>query len=186
MFNSFALIQYFEDNKNLPHISKYHRENCKEHCMLVIDAMAERTKDRTMLIAACLHDIAKPRTQALNKIGEPCFYGHDEVTDDDIAPFLTAEDECYAYVKALIFCHMVPYKVENAKDYDKALRKECRRALRKVGIEGVEGLAENEEFISNVLLLHECDDAGSIRKDENLHGIDVRVRNAENVLACLQ
>ena len=116
MFNSFALIQYFEDNKNLPHISKYHRENCKEHCMLVIDAMAERTKDRTMLIAACLHDIAKPRTQALNKIGEPCFYGHDEVTDDDIAPFLTAEDECYAYVKALIFCHMVPYKVENAKE----------------------------------------------------------------------
>lgn len=183
MFYASALIRYFDDHNELPHISKYHRESYREHCMLVIGAMAERTTDRTMLIAACLHDVAKPRTQALNKIGEPCFYGHDEVTDDDLAPFLSADDECYAYVKALLFCHMVPYKVENAKDYDKALRKECRKALRKAGIEELE---DNEEFISNVLLLHECDDAGSIRRDEDLVGIDELVKSAETIVCGLQ
>ena len=183
MFNSAALIRYFDDHENLPHVSKYHRENYKEHCMLVIGSMAERSCERTMLLAACLHDVAKTRTQALNKVGEPCFYGHDEVTDDDLTPFLSADDACYAYVKALISCHMVPYKVENAKDYDKALRKECRKALRKAG---VEELADDEEFISNVLLLHECDDAGSIRRDEDLEGVNKRVKYAEAVLSGLQ
>ena len=183
MFNASSLIRYFDNHKDLPHVSKYHRETYKEHCMLVIDAMAERTLDRTMLIAACLHDVAKPRTQALNKIGEPCFYGHNEVTDDDLTPFLSADDEDYAYIKALVACHMVPYLVEKAKDYDKSLRKECRKILHKMGIEYLD---EDEKFFSDVQLLHECDDAGSVRKDEDLDGIDEQIQHAENIVCGLQ
>ena len=182
MFNSSSLVQYFEANRDLPHVSKYHRESYKDHCMLVIDAMAKRTTDRKMLIAACLHDVAKPRTQALNKIGDPCFYGHEEVTDDDLTPFLSTDDECYSYVKALLFCHMVPYKVANAKDYGNALIKECRKALRKAGAEELEA---DEKFISNVLLLHECDDEGSIRSDDNLVGVSERVELAESIIRAL-
>lgn len=183
MFDSFALRVYVDSNKKLPHVSKYHREGYVEHCMLVISEMAKRTKDETMLIAACLHDVAKPRTQGLNKIGEPCFYGHDEITDSDLAPFLTLDDVRFLYVKALIVCHMVPYKIENAKDYEKALRKECCKALKKAGIDG--RMADDEQFISNVMLLHECDDAGSIRSDEGLTSVKFRVISAEDVLAIL-
>ena len=171
MFDSLAILLYFDTHKELPHVSKYHRESYREHCMLTIDEMFKRTEKSTLLIAACLHDVAKPRTQGLNKIGEPCFYGHEEITDEEMSQFLSLDDERFLYVKALVLCHMMPYKCENANDYAKAIRKECRKALRKAGVE----LEVTDDFIFDVELLHEADDAGSIRRDEDLKGIEERI-----------
>ena len=174
MFNASALLRYFDTHENLPHISKYHRESYKEHCLLVIEAMSTKTADTTLIIAACLHDIAKPRTQGLNKINEPCFYGHEEITDAELLQFLTPDDPRFNYVKALILCHMAPYHVQNAKDYDKALRKQCRKCLKNGGIE----LEVDDAFIHDLMLLHEADDSGSIRRDEDLPEIAERIERA--------
>ena len=174
MFNSSALLQHFTTHSNLPHVSKYHRENYFEHSMLVVEAMGTLTNDTTLLIAACLHDIAKSRTQGLNKINEPCFYGHNEVCDKELSQFLTIDDERFARVKALIWCHMFPYTLANAKDYDKSIRKNCRNALVRAGID----IEVDDDFLRDVALLHEADDTGSIRHDEDLAGIESRIEKA--------
>lgn len=174
MFNASALLRFFDDHKELPHVSKYHRENFKEHCLLVIDEMAKRTTDSAMLIAACLHDIAKPRTQGLNKVNEPCFYGHEEVSDEELTQFLSNDDPRFERVKALVLCHMTPYHAESAKDVDKAIRKLCRKCLKNGGIE----LEVNDEFIHDLMLLHEADDAGTVRSDENLPEVADRIEHA--------
>ena len=182
MFNSAFLFRYFENHKDLPHVSKYHRENYFEHSLLVIDEMAKRTDNPVLLIAACLHDVAKPRTQALNKVNEPCFYGHDEITDEEMQQFLSADDERYSAVKALVVCHMVPYICSRAKDFDKSVRKGCRKALKKAGF----GDEVSDDFIHEVMLLHEADDAGSIRRDEDLNGIQERMERAVAIIKGLQ
>lgn len=174
MFNTSALLQYFTNNKDLPHVSKYHRENYFQHSMLVVEAMSNITDDTTLLIASCLHDIAKPRTQGLNKIGEPCFYGHDEVSDEELSMFLTLDDPRYSRVKALIWCHMHPYLLANATDYDKAIRKYCRKSLRKAEI----NIEVDDSFVEDVALLHKADDTGSIRHDEELIQIEDRIQKA--------
>lgn len=181
MFNSAALLQYLTIHSDLPHISKYHRENYFQHSILVIDAMSKLTNNSTLLIAACLHDIAKPRTQGINKVGEPCFYGHDEVSDEEIAQFLTADDIRYSRIKALVWCHMHPYLLETAVDYDKALRKYCRKSLRKAEI----NIDVDDDFINDVALLHKADDNGSIRHDEDLEGIEALIENACNIITNL-
>lgn len=178
MFDSVALSRFFDTHEDLPHISKYHREDYRQHCLLVIDAMAEKTDDDTLLIAACLHDIAKPRTQGLNKINEPCFYGHEEVSDSELTQFLSTDDQRFTYVKALILCHMAPYHMQSAKDYDKALRKQCRKCLKNGGIE----LEVDDAFIQDLTLLHEADDSGSVRRDEDLPKITERIEHAKLLL----
>jgi len=182
MFNSSALLQYFTTHKDIPHVSKYHRENYFEHSMLVIEAMDNLTSDSTLLIAACLHDVAKPRTQALNKINEPCFYGHADVSDEDLSQFLTLDDERYSRVKALILCHMHPYLLETAADYYKALRKYCTKSLRKAKID----IEVDDTFIMEVDILHKADMLGSIRRDEELIGIDERIKKAGNIITDLK
>lgn len=182
MFDSASLLRYFDTHKDLPHVSKYHSENYPEHSLLVIDEMAKRTDDPVLLIAACLHDVAKPRTQALNKVNEPCFYGHDEITDEEMQQFLSADDERYSAVKALVVCHMVPYICANANDFDKSVRKGCRKALKKAGL----GDEVSDDFIREVMLLHEADDAGSVRRDEDLNGIQERMERAVTLVEGLQ
>ena len=174
MFNSSALLEHFTAHSDLTHISKYHRESYFQHSMLVIAAMGKLTDSTPLLIAACLHDIAKPRTQGLNKIGEPCFYGHEEVSDEELSQFLSVDDERYLRVKALIWCHMHPYLLANASDYEKAIRKYCKKSLRKAGID----IEVDDAFVNEVALLHEADDVGSIRHDKDLIGIESRIDKA--------
>ena len=176
MFHSTALRMFFETHKDLPHISIYHREGYKEHCLLVFDEMSKMTDDSTLLVAAALHDIAKPRTQALNKRGEPCFYGHEQLTDDEIAVFLTKDDPRFEYVKGLIWCHMLPYnlRVADGKDFDEELKKACEKLLKKHEID----VEVDDDFMSDLDALHSADDDGSVRHDDELVGIDKRCKRA--------
>lgn len=182
MFNASVLLQYLADNENLPHKSKYHCENYFQHAMFVIEEMGDLTDDSTLMIAACLHDIAKPRTQGFNKINEPCFYGHDEVSDEELSKFLTPDDPRYSRVKALIWCHMHPYLLSSATDYDRAIRKYCRNSLRKAEID----IEVDDTFIEDVELLHKADDAGSARSDKELGQIDYRIQRAYYIVNVLE
>jgi len=117
-----------------------------------------------LLLAACLHDIAKIRTQGFNKINEPCFYGHEEITDEELSQFLSPDYPFYTSIKALILCHMLPYKVLTATDFDATLRKSSAKLLRKAGIE----IEVDDDFITDLMILHKADDTGSVRRDEDL------------------
>lgn len=183
MFNSSALVNFFENHKGLPHISIYHREGYREHCLLVIDEMSKLTDDSTLLVAAALHDIAKPRTQALNKRGEPCFYGHEQLSDDEIEAFLTRDDPRFERVKALIWCHMLPYnlRIPEGKDFDTELKKACGKILRREEID----VEVDDEFMIDLDALHTADDAGSVRKDKDLVDVEKRCERALVTLAKL-
>lgn len=176
MFNSSSLVRFFELNKDLPHVSIYHREGYKEHALLVIDEMSKLTDDSTLMIAAALHDIAKPRTQAINHRGDACFYDHERLTDEEMEVFLTKDDPRFEYVKGLIWCHMLPYNLRIKKDRDFAteLRKFCGKIIRDADIDVV----VDDEFMRNLDILHAADDAGSIRKDEDLVDVEKRCKRA--------
>ena len=83
MFDAKAFIEYLYANKDLPHKSSYHQEGYFQHCLLAFNAMWEMTKDDTLLVAIALHDVAKVRTQGWNKKNEPCFWQHNEITDEE-------------------------------------------------------------------------------------------------------
>lgn len=176
MFNSVALLDFFQSNANLPHISKYHRESYIQHCLLVTHEMAKLTDDNVMMLAATLHDIAKPRTQGINKRGEPCFYGHEEISDEELSQFLSLDDPRYMKVKNLIMCHMVPYKILDPSNFDATFRKMCRKILHE---------EPSEEFLADVMLLHKADDLGSVRNDADLPGAEQRCENAKSILLSL-
>lgn len=178
MFYAKLYLDYIEANKDLPHVSKYHREGYLEHCLLVVDAICSDAVPRRLYLAACLHDIAKPRTQGYNKIGDPCFYGHEEIMDEELSQFLTPDDADYNYVKALILCHGLPYKVQTAADYTRTLIRSCDKTLRKAG-----SLVEvNDAFVSDLMCLHHADDNGSVRTDADLEGIEARCEEARRLV----
>lgn len=176
MFSSSSLVRFFEIHNELPHISIYHREGYQEHCLLVIDEMAKQTSDPTLMVAAALHDIAKPRTQALNKRGQPCFYDHEQLNDEEISVFLTKDDPRFERVKALIWCHMLPYnlRVAEGKNFNEELKKACEKLLRKQNID----VEVDDDFMSDLDALHSADDAGSVRKDEDLAYVEQRCKRA--------
>lgn len=183
MFNATHYLAYLDANKNLPHVSKYHREGYYEHCMLVVYALFdEEYVSRTLRLAACLHDISKPRTQGYNKVGEPCFYGHEEITDEELSQFLSPDDDDYKYVKALILCHGLPYKVRTAANYLPTLVKSCTKTLRNAkSTVKVDGL-----FMTELMLLHSADDKGSVRNDADLEDIAHRCEVARRLVSSFQ
>ena len=176
MFNSAALLGFFQANANLPHISKYHCESYIQHCLLVIGEISKLTDNNVLILAAALHDIAKPRTQGINKRGEPCFYGHEEITDEELSQFLSMDDPRYLKVKNLIACHMVPYKILDPGNFDKTLRKMCRKILHE---------EPSEDFIADVMTLHKADDLGSVRSNDAMSTVKQSCENAERFLLSL-
>lgn len=178
MFNSVALLRYFEEHQTLPHVSQYHKEDYPQHCLLVISEILKRTTDSAIIIAACLHDIAKPRTQGYNQRNEPCFIGHETVNDEELSQFLSYDDSRYARVKALILCHMVPYRLHEAKDYDKSFRKSCRKNLKLGNLD----FEVTDELIRDVIVLHEADNAGTIRDVSDLSSVEDRCKKARAYL----
>lgn len=180
MFDAKSYLAYLEANKNLPHVSKYHREGYYAHCMLTVDSIFEEDYvSRALKLAACLHDIAKPRTQGYNKVGEPCFYGHEEITDEELTQFLSPDDDDYEYVKALVLCHGLPYKVLTAADYMPTLIKSCTKTLKKAG----SPVKVDDYFMEDLMRLHRADDKGSIRNDADLEGIDARCEEARRLVS---
>ena len=158
------LLDFFADNAECLHISRYHKEGYPTHCLLVIHQMmqefqAGRTSE-SALVAACLHDIAKPRTAALNKRNEACFYGHENVTDEELAEFLAPSYPEFQRVASLIRAHMLPMGIGEATP--EPFRTQNQERLESVLAK------EGEPFRSDLMILSSCDQSASVKNDADL------------------
>ena len=155
-----SLAEFFDHNAGILHRGRYHREGFDVHCYLVIGNMlAEYEAGRTSIdavIAACLHDIAKPRTAALNKRGDACFYGHEKVTDEELASFLDPGYPGFERVAAMVRAHMLPHQM--AEQASPKRQKRSDALLERFG----------EAFGQDLAILAECDDKGCVRDDADL------------------
>lgn len=147
-------------NFSIAHKSQYHKESYKEHVLLVFYHACTETEDKNIRKAAILHDIRKPETFGLNKINEPCFYKHEEVPAEDIEKYIE-EGEDINLIRALIMCHMTPYKCLTNKndDYKNVVMKSCAKTLKKFSID----ITVDDEFYNKLMILHQADQRGSIR-----------------------
>ena len=152
------LVAFIDSNAGVLHKSQYHHERYDTHCLLVIGSMiAEYEAGRASeeaVIAACLHDIAKPRTASRNKKGDACFYGHEKVTDEELAAFLDPSYPGFERVVELVRAHMLPHQMGGSPK----LQKRYSALLERFG----------EAFGQDLAILAKCDDGGCIRDDADL------------------
>lgn len=155
-----SLVGYFDHNAGILHRGRYHHEGFDAHCYLVIGNMlAEYEAGRTSIdavLAACLHDVAKPRTAALNKRGDACFYGHEKVTDEELASFLDPGYPGFVRVAELVRAHMLPYQM--AEQASPKLQRRYDALLERFG----------KAFGQDLAILAKCDDNGCVRDDAAL------------------
>lgn len=159
------LVNFFDSNACILHKSRYHHEGFDIHCYLVIGNMiaefeAGRVSEEAVM-AACLHDIAKPRTAALNKRGEACFYGHEKVTDEELAEFLDPSYQGFSMVADLVRGHMLPYGA--SENTPEPWRGRNQEALRKLLLK-----YKGSTFAQYLEVLHLCDDKSCVRNDADL------------------
>jgi len=182
MFRNTDFLYFLDNNAALPHYSRYHQEGYKEHCLLVVDEVEQKTDDSALLIAACLHDIAKPRKQTWNKRGEASFKQHEDVTDEELSQFLTMDDWRFDYVKALVLCHMLPIRIAKHEIKNKTIEDACKEIFERRNIK----VMLNDKFIADLMLLHQADVAGSIEDREMLKQIKNRCRSAYSLILNLR
>lgn len=158
------LVAFLDENADILHVSRYHREDFRTHCLLVIGAMQEQYKagnvSEEAMVAAFLHDIAKPRTAALNKRNEACFYGHEQVTDEELIEFLDSSYAGFDKVAALIRAHMLPLGIGGSTP-------EPFRSQNQQRLNDILGNWD-QQFEKDLMILSECDLRSSIRSDEDL------------------
>ena len=158
------LIAFFDTNSGILHKSRYHKEGFETHCLLVIEGMLAQYESGNVsedaFIAACLHDIAKPRTAALNKRNEACFYGHEKVNAGEVAEFLSPDYPGFEKVLDLIRGHMLPLGVgENTPEPFRGQNQERLNNLLK---------RYDEQFKKDLMTLSDCDTRAGIKSDDDL------------------
>lgn len=158
------LVDYFDTNAEILHKSRYHKEGFKTHCLLVIDNILSQYEagnvSEQAVVAACLHDIAKPRTAALNKRNEACFYGHENVTKEEVTEFLNPDYPGFEVVLDLIHGHMLPHGIgENTPEPFRGRNREQLNNL--LG-------RHDEQFEKDLMILAECDSNASVKSDDDL------------------
>ena len=158
------LMSYFDANSEILHKSRYHKEGFRTHCLLVIGGMLAQYESgkvsKDAIIAACLHDIAKPRTAALNARNEACFYGHENVTREEVANFLNPDYPGFEKVLDLIHGHMLPISAS-----------ECTpEPFRGISQEQLALLLgrHDKQFEKDLMTLSDCDLRASVKSDEDL------------------
>ena len=169
------LVAFLEANSEILHRSRYHKEGFKTHCLLVIDSMLAQYESGKVseeaVIAACLHDIAKPRTAALNRRHEACFYGHEMVTEAEAAEFLQPDYPGFGKVLDLIHGHMLPLGIgENTPEPYRGRNQEQLDSLLQ---------RHDEQFEQDLMILADCDSHASIKSDDGLLEAERRANIAE-------
>ena len=154
------LVGFLEKNAGIPHVCAHHAEPFDVHCLRVVGRMIEEYKrgraSEELLLAACMHDIAKPRKASVGKDGQAHFYGHEHVTDEELAQFLDPSYPGFERVADLVRGHSLPWQIEETGS--KKLRKRYDALIEKYG----SGFGENLD------LLVACDRAGSVEDAADL------------------
>lgn len=154
------LVGFLEKNASVPHVCVHHVEPFDVHCLCVIGRMVEAYEkgnaSEELLLAACLHDIAKPRKATIGKDGQAHFYGHEHVTDEELAEFLDPSYLGFERVADLVRGHSLPWQIEETGS--KKLRKRYDALIEKYG----------SGFGKELDLLVACDRAGGVEDAADL------------------
>ncbi len=138
-------------------LSKYHMEDYRLHVSMVVAKVAEATnEDRLAILIAALHDIAKKYTFGLNKVGDVCFYGHEELGAYIVANWLHNMNVPEGTVKiifAVIAAHLRP-KVEwkHTPENKEMFREELAEFL--------DGNTENIKMVMHLINIIDAADIG--------------------------
>lgn len=164
------LLSFLNDNAEILHKSRYHYEGFRTHCLLVIAGMLEKFESGVVsepaFVAACLHDIGKPRTAKLNKRGEACFYGHENVTEEEIAAFLSPDYPEFQKVLDLVRGHMLPL----------GTGEETPEPYRSKNLERLNQFldAYDEQFEKDLMALSDCDKKSCVKSDDDLPAAEAK------------
>lgn len=110
-YNEF--IEWLHDKSlQTPHTSRYHNEDLFLHTLLVLHYVQEY-EDIVLSLAAWLHDIGKPNHHGQKSNGDNTFYGHENVTEEELSRFLSCDYPYFNDVLELVQKHMDPFYVEN-------------------------------------------------------------------------
>lgn len=94
------------------HTSKYHNEDLFLHVLLVVHYVNDYN-DKVLNLSAYLHDIGKPSHHGQKENGDNTFYGHENVTEEELSRFLPCDHPNFHDVLELVQRHMDPFYVEN-------------------------------------------------------------------------
>ncbi|MBQ3951260.1 MAG: HD domain-containing protein [Oscillospiraceae bacterium] len=172
------LMNYFGTHASIPHACAHHAEPFDVHCLCVIGRMVEAYENgnasEELLLAACLHDIAKPRTAKPGKDGQAHFYGHEHVTGEELAEFLSPSYPGFERVADLVRGHSLPWQISEAgsRKLRKRLKRHYDALIEKYG----------SGFGKELDLLVACDRAGSV---EDAADLPAARKEAERVKALL-
>ena len=173
------LVEFFGSNADILHRSQYHHEGFDIHCFLVIGNMLAEYEagkvSEEAVVAACLHDIAKPRTAALNKRNEACFYGHENVTDEELAELLDPNYPGFNRVADMVRGHMLPFGASESTP--EPWRGQNQEALSKL-LEKY----KSSTFRQDLEMLHKCDDGSCVRDDVDLSAAEKEAAAVRSLL----
>ena len=168
------LVDFFNTYASIPHVCVHHAEPFDVHCLCVIGRMIEvyekGNASDELILAACLHDIAKPRKASIGKDGQAHFYGHEHVTDEELAQFLDPSYSGFEKVADLVGGHSLPWQIEETGS--KKLERRYNALIDKYG----------PGFGEELNLLVACDRAGSA---ENAAGLPAVQKEAERIKTLL-
>lgn len=166
MKNLENLFRFFRDNRKLPHKSKYHQEGYGEHCLLTIASALDADASRPVLLAAALHDIAKPRTYKFDLLDNAYFDGHENVTVEELSQFLPKSDKDFDYVLLLIHYHMLPYKLETDNEEEK------QKVIKEIDDLVAKYSVIYPDFEKDLFILHCCNEHASLQGEITKNDID--------------
>lgn len=154
------LVDFFATHAGIPHVCAHHAEPFDVHCLRVVGRMIEEYKrgraSEELLLAACLHDIAKPRKAYVGKDGQAHFYGHEHVTDEELAQFLDPSYPGFERVADLVRGHSLPWQIKETGS--KKLKRRYDALIEKYG----------PGFGGELDLLVTCDRAASVEDAADL------------------
>lgn len=154
----YELLPVLQEMNNTPQNPKYHREGSVfiHTKMVVTEIMKSATPENAELLffSALLHDIAKPKTFAIGKAGQPTFYNHEKEADDLIDIFASKHSlpiKLTKQIKAMVQNHMITSQYKNKK-------------LHKIA----EELAAVGLCFDDLMLLVDADSRSAIKDDVDL------------------
>lgn len=154
-----VIMPEFDKAMETPQNNPHHMYNVGEH---LLHTLLEVRPDRSLRIAALLHDIAKPDTETKDYEGISHFHGHAEMGEEKAAAILRRlkfDNDTINKVKKYVKYH--DYKIETTA-------RAVRRALNKIG----------KEYFKEILELKKADMLAQSsyqreEKEENLRQVTV-------------
>ena len=106
--------------------SRYHKENMRDHLLLVLGGLWEEGIRDELLLCGLLHDASKKYESGINKRGDICFYCHEKSSALFAAYIFRqlgfSKEKAYPYV-TIIYNHLLPFSWLRGAGNENAFRK---------------------------------------------------------------